>query len=339
MEEQINKLKSLIDSSGRILITSHISPDPDAVSSVLLLFNVLTASYPDKNIASVLEEKPNTDLSFLSGFDRISFQPLGEAITSQKPDLIVIADAGRLSRCSRNSVLLGDAKLVIIDHHEPTDRDEADLYINNNSPAAVQDVYALIEAAGWELPEGSADIALLGIISDTARFRYDNPSHRETFRIVSKLMDAGASIEKLERKINRYTKPQLEVLSHLSANVIVSDQGYNYSWIDDEFTAKWLSGNKSLSDLKTGCEIFVNQFIRSIGSNSWGFIVYPDLAAGEQHYAASFRSAGDAKNVSVIAKTLGGGGHIPAAGAKFQAGNMQEAVKKVLAAIENTADS
>jgi phosphoesterase RecJ-like protein len=175
---------------------------------------------------------------------------------------------------------------------------------------------------------------MLGILSDTFRFRYDNPLHKETFRIVSELIDAGASIEKLESRLNRYSKPQMQVLAHLAENIIANDEaGFSYSWVYDDFAKKWIEQGNSTEDFKAGCELFVNQFIRNIDQNLWGFIVYQDFSAGDRNYSVSFRSDGGQKDVSAIAKSLGGGGHKPAAGAKFEAAGMMDAINKVLDAI------
>jgi phosphoesterase RecJ-like protein len=90
ISSHISKLKELLESSGKILITSHISPDPDSVSSMLLLGTTLELNYPDKQINIVSEELPD-DLEFLSGYSKIRKQPLIEAI--EETDLIIMVDA------------------------------------------------------------------------------------------------------------------------------------------------------------------------------------------------------------------------------------------------------
>jgi nanoRNase/pAp phosphatase (c-di-AMP/oligoRNAs hydrolase) len=161
---------------------------------------------------------------------------------------------------------------------------------------------------------------------------YDNPRHRETFKIVSDLIDEGVSIELLENRSRRYAKDEIAVLGEL-ANNLQSVDGYSYSFVGDSFTRQWLQNDKSADEFKLGCELFVSGFIRNIGENKWGFIVYPDLTAGEKRYSASFRALGSVKDVAEIARRLGGGGHKPAAGAKFSAASIRQAVEKVRAAI------
>ncbi len=337
------KLLGLIKDADNILVTSHISPDVDAVCSALLVFNALKFNFPDKTVNLVLEELPNQDLSFLKSYDQIKYQNLADFITKESPKLLIITDAAKLSRCSRNDgdrakQLVGEKgiKTAVIDHHEPNDKDQTDVYINNGYPAAAQEVYhILFDKLGLNKPEGYADTTLLGILSDTMRFKYANPKHRETFALVSDLIDAGANIEGLESRIEAYTANQLSVLGHMISNFEQSS-GYNYSYINDEFAQEWRSSDKGLDDYANGIDLFKNQFVRYIAPNSWGFVVTPELLPNERNYSVSLRSLGDEKDVSTIAGRLGGGGHKPAAAAKFHADSIEDALSKVIDAVENT---
>ena len=143
----VTKLKKLIESSNKMLITSHISPDPDALASVLLLGTTLKLNYPDKEVLMILEEAPE-GLEFLAGYKEVKFQSLIDALNSHKPDLFILLDAVNYERCSRND---GEAvrqylkdnmvATAIIDHHEPTGKDDTDVYIHQGSIATVQDIY------------------------------------------------------------------------------------------------------------------------------------------------------------------------------------------------------
>ena len=332
-------LADLINSSNSILVITHISPDPDALCSLLLAGTTLKANYHDKKIAMNSEELTG-GLDFLASYNDIELQSLETAIDKHQPDLIIMVDAMNFKRCTRDNheavsvkVKSGGIRLAIIDHHEPENVEPNDLYINHGSPAATQDVYELFfRQLGLKKPDGYAQTAMLGIVSDTNRFMYDNPRHRETFMVTDELLDAGASIEELENKRNRFTKNEMMVLAELAANV-TQDKDYTYSYISDEFKNEWFKAGKSPEELKLGCQIFVNDYIRNIGSNRWGFMVYPDLLGGSNLYSASFRSVSGDKDVSKITKFLGGGGHKASAGAKFEATSVQEALNRVKAAI------
>jgi phosphoesterase RecJ-like protein len=340
------KLRQLIEQSSSILITSHISPDPDAISSVLLLAETLSVNFKDKKIITAMEEKPSQDLSFLNGFENISFQSIIDAIKNYNPQLLIIVDANSYKRISRNSadkikeiVTERDIKTVVIDHHEPQDKDETDIYINGGCPATVQEIYSLL-FDGFKLlkPAGYEEITLLGILSDTNRFRYKNPKHRETFALVSNLIDAGADIEKLEARLDSYSLEQVQVFGELINNLI-SDKGFNYSFINDAFMAEWQNQSKSMDEFHGGIDMFVNNYIRNVEPNTWGFIVYKDPMFERPTYHISFRAQNGSQDVSAVARGLGGGGHKPAAGAVIEAPSLQEAISKIKAAIEKTANS
>lgn len=339
--DNADRFIELVKNASNILVTSHISPDPDAVSSVLLLGRTLKRNFPDKGVKMCLEEQIPQDLSFLAGFDEIEFGSLTKSTEGFDPDLFISVDAAGMQRLSRNdfgelSSLVYDqlkSKVVIIDHHLKNDEVKADLYIKSDAPATAQALYELMfDRLELEKPNGYAEMALLGIVRDTNRFLYDNPQYKETFRIVGELLDAGASVEHLEYKLNRYSKDELEVLSNLASNVTIAD-GYNYSYISDDFAKKWQNSDRPVEALKAATDIFSGQFLRSIEGNYWGFLVYPQFEADDKSYSASFRSVSGKMDVSAIAKRLGGGGHKEAAGAR---GIKASSVEKAINIIKNT---
>lgn len=338
MEKQIKELKELIESSKRILVTSHVSPDPDALCSILLLGQILKKNFPEKQIKLALEENLAWDLSFLQGYHDVEFGSIFNQVKTWQPDLITIVDAATLNRISRNEFsdlkkLVSDnhIKIAAIDHHPKEEPLEAEVYINDGKAAAVQQIYEVcFNELKLEKPDGYAETTLLGILRDTGRFKYDNPDCKNTFELVSQLLDTGASIEELEFKLERYSQDELEVLAHLIGNTKDSGQGYTYTFIDDDFAENWEKDGKPESSLKSGSDIFSGQFLRNVENNFWGFIVYPEFKTTPKSYSLSFRSVSGGVDVSAIASKLGGGGHKPAAGAKnIKAANVNETIEIV----------
>ena len=176
---------------------------------------------------------------------------------------------------------------------------------------------------------------MLGIYSDSGGFTYANPRHRQTFKIVSDLIDDGVNLELIRSRLRRYTTDQLIALGEFARNVTTNGQ-YSYSYLNDEFVADWQKANRPVLSLNTAAAIFVDQFIRNIDGLNWGFIVYLNPLAGENMYSLSLRSQADARDVSLIAKKFGGGGHKPAAGAKIEAQSIKEALAKVKTAITSS---
>jgi phosphoesterase RecJ-like protein len=340
MQEQLSQL---IQNAQRILIATHISPDPDALCSLLLLGTTLRHNYPDKQITMTVEELTG-GLKSLTGYDQVAVQTLPEAVSTAKPDLMFIVDAMSFARCTRSDSakakeLASDSKLVIIDHHEPEGRDEADIYINQNSPAAVQDVYEVcFNWLGLNKPAGYAETTMLGLYSDTGGFVYDNPRHKETFNLVSELIDAGVSIEQIKNSLDQYSSDSMLALGEIADNLSLSAD-YSKSYISDEFMQSWQQAHKQFEDIHLAVGLFANHYLRNIEGRRWGFIVYPDVRAGEGCYGVSLRAVAGTKDVAAIANKLGGGGHKPAAGAKFKAGSINEALDMVASAIEASSTS
>src|SRR5476651_941026 len=221
-----DKFKQLVDDAERILITSHTSPDPDAVASLLLLGTTLQGNYPDKQIQMVLEEEPD-GLDFLTGYDTIQLRPLLEASKELKPELVIIVDANNYERVSRHDGIAlreyleqNNTKLAIIDHHLPDDKEDAQVYINSGSLAAVQDVYeTCFDQLGLKKPDSYAQTTMAGLYADSGGFAYASSRDDQTFELAGKLVAAGADIEGIKNRLNQYTEDQMKVQGELIANI------------------------------------------------------------------------------------------------------------------------
>jgi len=337
----MENLQQLINESANILITTHISPDPDALCSLLLLGTTLKANFPDKSVTMATEELTG-DLKALYGYQDVKVGSLPAIIDELKPQLIFIVDAMSYKRCTRSdaetarqSAVAAGAKLVIIDHHEPEGRDVAEVYINQGSPAAVQDVYEVcFDRLGLSKPEGYAQTAMLGLYSDTGGFIYENPRFKDTFKLISELVEAGVSIEKIKFSLETFSLATMKALAEIAAN-LDQTQSYSFSYLSDE-TAQELD---NFDDAHMAVGLFANDYLRNIEGRQWGFLIYPDLRSGSGVYGVSFRAVAGVKDVSKIANNLGGGGHKAAAGAKIKAASVQEALNVVHQTVEKAGDS
>ena len=336
-----HKFGELIKDAQKILITSHISPDPDAVCSLLLLGTTLKSNFPYKEIKMSLEEPPN-NLDYLTGFSDIGIQPTMEAIASFEPALFVLLDGVNFDRASRNDgpairdwlVAHPDTKTAIIDHHETIDKDDVDVFLNQDSPATCQDVYELcFRTLDLKKPDAYAQTALLGIYSDTGGLVYLKDPYDKTLSIVSELLSAGGNLEEIRYKLNSYTEDQMKVFAEL-ANNCSHESTFTYSYLTDDFVKNWQNSGKSPVEMHRGTKIFVDDFIRNIDGRKWGFIAYLDPLEGEHMYSVSLRSADGVVDVAAIARKFNGGGHKPAAGGRIEAENISQAIDKIKTAIK-----
>lgn len=336
MEDQ---LKHLIDKSERILITSHVSPDPDAVASVLLMGLTLKANFSDKNFKLTLEEKPD-GLDFLPGYDHLEFGAQAQIINNFKPDLVIMLDVGNIERITRGGassiqsyLVSSRAKLVIIDHHVPEGHDKADLYIGSSEPAAASEIYnILFKKLNLKQPDPVAELTLTGIYADTGGFLYIDKTNKGIFKLTEELIEAGVSIEEIKYKLSRITQDQMKVISELAGNLSCVS-GYTYSYISDEFIDEWLNAGKDFSALQKANKTFIDNYLRVVDGRLMGFVFYKNPLEADNTYSVSFRSVRYAQDVEKIAKKLSGGGHKSAAGGKVMASSIHEALEKIKQAL------
>jgi bifunctional oligoribonuclease and PAP phosphatase NrnA len=338
----MQEFKQLIEASSKILVTSHTSPDPDAIASLLLTGTTIQLNFPNNTVQMVLEEEPS-GLDFLDDYQQIKFKPLAESIKDFGPNLLIIVDANSYKRVSRKGwedikqyIIENSVKTAILDHHEPDDKDETDIYINSYNIAAVQEVYeVLFDQLGLKKPNDYAQITMLGLYSDSGGFAYASPRHKETMQLAAKLVEAGVNIEEIKNKINQYTDEQVKAISELTANISNGGE-YTYTFLSDEFVDNWQKAGQTMASLHGATKPFVDSYIRNVGGRQWGFLVYKDALEGEGMYSVSLRSVRGLKDVSAIARKLDdGGGHKPAAGGRVKAGSVLEAIEKVKQAIDS----
>ncbi len=323
ISEQLIKFKSLVEQSNKILVTSHISPDPDSICSILLLGTTLELNYPNKHVIMHSEEQPY-GLEYLHGYKKLKVQPLKNVL--QDVDLIIVVDAMNFVRISRNDwqevaekVKEQGTALAIIDHHEPVGVEDNKVYINQGFPAAAQEVYDIcFNKLNLKKPEGYAQTTMVGLYSDTGGFAFLNDRYKDTLNLVSDLLDEGVKVEVIKNQLNQYTEDQMKSLAEAASN-ISHEQGYSYTFLRDAFVDNWLTQGKLLVDLQMGLKNLCRKFYSNIDGRTIGVTTYKDPRLGENYYSASFRSVGGDPDMSVIAQKFGGGGHKGAAGAKVQA--------------------
>ncbi|HET9722061.1 MAG TPA: DHH family phosphoesterase, partial [Candidatus Saccharimonadales bacterium] len=295
--DQAKKLLSLIESSRKILITAHISPDPDAIASVSLLSEILKLNYPAKVVKAVMEEKPD-GLEFIQGYDNLAFGSIASSLKDFTPDLFILLDGNNYERCSRHDgqrvrdcIREKSVKTIVIDHHEPAGKDNVDLYINRDSPATAQDIYEIfIDELKLQSPTLAAQTAMVGFYADTGGFVYVKAGKQDKlFGFAKRLVDGGADIELVKYSLENYSQEDLKVIGQLCAN-LSHENNYNFSYLSDEYINDWIGSGRSQSQLQRPTNTFLNNYIRNINGRHWGFIVYKNTLQGEGFYSASFRS-------------------------------------------------
>ena len=116
MQQDIQKLWTLIESADRILLINHIRMDPDAFWSIAAFHEILKAHW--KNVKATNDDKAPESFSFL--WKNNIIEPSMD-IRSYDPDLIISFDAGGLSQLWNSYInykdVFNEKDFVVLDHH------------------------------------------------------------------------------------------------------------------------------------------------------------------------------------------------------------------------------
>lgn len=318
----LSQIAKFILESKKIGITYHVSPDGDAVGSVLALLQGLRII--NKNAYIISKDKLSDNLNYLPCSNEVTGDTIEPTIDT---DVVIVLDCGNLERvCADLSKFNGI--LLNVDHHLSNDFYGDSNYVDTSASATAEIVYELLELLGVDLSdkdEKKLDVATClytSLVTDTGGFRHSNVTER-TLLIASKLKSIGVN--------NTY---------------IYQSLFDNKSFDRVRFIGKVISNMKLVLDGKValielpnsfgkefGIEIGDTSDIISYGLQIKGVEVTLLIKEVENGVKCSLRSKNDI-DVRKIAEIFGGGGHTKAAGISIKEKSINEAKEILLKEIE-----
>ncbi len=304
---------SLVRNANTIYLATHVSPDGDAIGSLLGLYWALTALGKTCPIACADAVPPS--LAFLPGSDRISTQPPGGQ------DLIIVldtADTDRLGSLYSESAFRA-APVVNMDHHVTNVRYGSVNVIRPKAAAVGEMIYDLVRRLGVAMDERIATCLLTAIVTDTIGFRTTSTSPR-TLRLAAALMEAGASLSHIvQQSFENRPLPVLRLWGQVLSGFQMTD-GIAWAGIPNRVLQQFGLREDEAKGL-------VN-FLRGTEGTSVAVLL---MEGSNGTVKVEFRSNG-AINVAAIAAALGGGGH-PAASGCTVTGRLAQVEQRVLAEV------
>ena len=318
----LGQIAKFILEGKKIGITYHVSPDGDAVGSVLALFNALKSLNKDCYILS--KDTLSDNLKFLKGSDEVT----GEITEpDDETDIVVILDCGNLERVSANLKEF-TGTIVNIDHHLSNDKYGDINYIDSNAAATAEIVFELLNLMGISFEKEDSVIKDIGtcmytsIVTDTGGYRHSNVTER-THKISATLKKIGVDNTFIYQSLfdnKDFSRIKL-IGKALSSMQLILNGKVALLEIDKNFTA----------DL--GIDVGDTSDIISYGLQIKGVEVTLLLKEVEDGVKASLR-AKSYVDVRKIAEVFGGGGHIRASGIKIKNMSMEEAKYEILNEIQ-----
>lgn len=312
----------LVQTHRRILLTSHIRPDCDALGSELGMAGVLEALGRDVRIVNGHSTPPN--LAFIDPQQRI--ETLGQSVQVNDLidiDLLVILDTSAWAQLGPMGDVIRATKAVkvVVDHHVSQDELGATPFKDTQSESTGRLVLEFARFAGVRLTSEIATPLFAAIATDTGWFRFRSATG-VTYRAGAELLDAGADAASIYAEL--YERDTL---------ARVRLRGLILSHAKSEMSGRLVHTVVTQSDfaetgaLPSDTEDVVNMLLAVRGTEV--AVILVEQAGGG--FKVSFRSR-CALDCNQLAGQFGGGGHKAAAGAMVP-GSFGEVQAKVLDAV------
>ena len=319
-ENTIERLRALINSVSRIVITCHKSPDGDALGSSLALCHVMRRL--GKNAVVVTPDMAPKSLEFIPGVRELVVYTKNEQRARNvlnDAQLIFCLDFNSFKRVDRLAELIEPLKVkrVLIDHHLDPDHVFDVMISFPEASSTCELVFRTLMQMGLLrfMDRQAASCLYVGLLTDTGGFAYscDNP---EFYEILASVMRRRFDrIGLYNKAMNTFSADSLrlqgyainekmQLFPEYGASLIVLSQEelerYNYNRGDTETLV-----NKPLAIPEVYWSVFMREDADRI--------------------KISTRSQGDFSVSEICARYFGGGGHQNAAGGEFS-GTLEEAV-------------
>jgi phosphoesterase RecJ-like protein len=302
------KIRDRIQLAQRVLVTSHIRPDGDAIGSSLALGLALLNA--GKQVQVVLSDGLPASFRHLPGSEKIKTKADGEF------DLIISVDCSDLKRVGKalNGYHPPD---IVIDHHSTTEA-FGELNLIDPQAAATASVLArFMHTWGLTITAPIAANLLTGLVTDTLGFRTSNTSP-EVLRQAADLIELGADMTRLYylslvRRTFTATKYWGAGLSNL-------ERADGIIWTALTIADRKVSGYTGNDDA---------DLISVISSIDEADIAIIFTEQNKNKTKVSWRGLKPNIDVAQIACQFGGGGHKAAAGAELS-GSLEDVRRRVL---------
>ena len=306
-----DKAQTLVNSATRIIVLTHVSPDGDAIGSLLGLSHSLRSI--GKTVTPAVDQGVPSFLKFLPGADQVL-----DKLKNIEADLAIAVDCGDFARVGEvgKEARALNIPMINLDHHRTnTLFGDANL-VDPVTVAASEGILDWLDRLGISLTPDAAQCLLCGLVTDTLCFRTSNVT-AETLGKAQRLVAAGADLTVVvQNTVNRIPTAAIKLWGQVMPTVQLED---NVIWAKISVEARKAAGFVDGTDgglvsiLIQAADAYVSSVMREQdnGTVELGFRAVPGF------------------DVSKLAVNLGGGGHVLASGATVP-GTLAEVEARVI---------
>lgn len=297
IDDQDTEIKTRLDAAQKVLLTSHVRPDGDAVGSVIGLG--LALQNAGKTVQMVLADGISASFRHLAGSEQVQKDPI------QDFDTFISVDCADFKRLGKKFESFRQPD-INIDHHITNERFGKLNLIEGTEVATAAILTRRLPAWGYEITQSIAAALLTGIITDTLGFRTSNVT-ADALRLAATLMDTGVDMPKLY--MSGLVHRSFQAARYWGAGLSKLETSDGIVWsiltLEDRKLCNY-PGNDD-ADL-------INE-ISAIDNHKVGMVF---VEQHNNHVKVSWRALEAGVDVSLVAKHFGGGGHAAAAGAVIE---------------------
>lgn len=306
------RLKALFDSSSRVVITTHRSPDGDAIGSSLALYHILQQNGLNVNV--IIPDADPEFLHWMKGHDLITvFETQKESAEAliEKAEVIFCLDYNRLDRIADMGAAVekASAKTVLIDHHIDPSPDFDFRLSKTTASSTAELIFEFVDALGWKslINKDVAECLYTGIMTDTGSFKFSSTS-AYTHLIAAHLIEVGLVPDQVHNAIfDTNSFDRLKLVGYALSKKFEFDVTHGVSIIGLS-----LSEKNRFKYQKGDTEGLVNYGLSVKGAQMAVFL------SEELHFTKfSFRSKGEIDVNKIARSFFNGGGHKNASGGRL----------------------
>lgn len=326
---KVNQIMQAINEAEQIVITTHLSPDGDAIGSSLALYHFLTNQ--GKQARIIVPNSFPHFLKWMKGAGDISvaeYNPEAARHILFHADLIFSLDYNIHKRIGLMAPMLeaSPATKILIDHHLLPGNGFDIVASHPDISSTSELIFRLLFQAGkYEvMSKTEAECIYCGMMTDTGGFTY-NSSDPEIFEIISLLLRKEINKDAIYSKVfHNYSAERFRLLGFtLSKRMeIYPDLHAALIWLSKEDQAQFQFN-------KGDTEGFVN-YPLSIR----GIIFSTFIREDEGLIKLSFRSQKSFPCNEFAADFFNGGGHLNASGGEFY-GTLEMALHRFTEGLKN----
>src|SRR3989304_8040342 len=282
MDMRFEAVKATIEKGKKFLVVSHVSPEGDAVGSLLGL--ALALRNAGKEAVAYLEDPVPELFLFLPGADTV----VHNLDSAGSFDATFAVDCGQKERLGKGfNSLKNPGTIINVDHHATNDSFGSINVIEPGASAAGEMVYDLCKATGLPITPEVAVNLYVAIHTDTGSFHYSS-STPESFIKAGELVRLGAVPWEVSKRVyENHPAGKHKLLGAVlnTLEIIDLDGGGRAKVATLVVTREMFRKAQAEKDLADG---FVN-YARGIGGVEGGVLF---REAGGLGYKGSLRSKG-----------------------------------------------